>query len=136
MKGRPLALFCACWIVGSAAAYLYDGLRLYAIVLGVMMLLSILFYLLQIRGVLLAVLMTSIVLSCTYYEWNDLKNITELPAYLEKPQGEITGLTVELHGTIASKVEVDGDRVQFVLHAHDAREIGAPVPRRYEWKYE
>lgn len=128
MKGRPLALFCACWIVGSAAAYLYDGLRLYAIVFGVMMLLSILFYLLHIRGVLLAVLMTSIVLSCAYYEWNDLKNVTELPAYLEQPQDEITGLTVELHGTIASKVEVDGDRVQFVLHAHDAREIGAPVP--------
>ncbi|WDH81618.1 ComEC/Rec2 family competence protein [Paenibacillus urinalis] len=128
MKGRPLALFCACWIVGSSAAHLYDGLRRYAIVLGVILFLGILFYFTEIRGMLLTVLMTSIVLSCTYYEWNDLKNVTELPAYMEQAEGEVPGMTVELQGTIASKVEVDGDRVQFVLLAHKAREIGALDP--------
>ncbi|MCM3785773.1 ComEC/Rec2 family competence protein [Neobacillus mesonae] len=124
MKGRPLAVFCVCWVAGSSAAYLYDGFRLYITLLGIVLLFAVLLYSQEVRGGMLAVLMGGLILSCVYFEWNDQRNITELPAYFEGSQDEIAGITVELQGTIVSKVEVDGDRAQFVLLSHSGREIG------------
>ena len=125
MKGRPLALFCVCWIMGSSAAYLYNGWSLIRILLGVLLLLGIFLYLQRIQGVYSLVLLMAVLVSSCYMEWTEIRNVSKLPTTLNVMPAEVVGMSVEVKGTIASKVKVDGDRAQFVLSLQGVRPLGS-----------
>ncbi|MBD7967542.1 ComEC/Rec2 family competence protein [Paenibacillus gallinarum] len=125
MKGRPLALFCVCWIMGSSAAYLYNGWSLIWILLGVLLLLGMFLYLQRIQGVYSLVLLLAVLVSSCYMEWTEIRNVSKLPMALNVIPAEIVGMSVEVEGTIASKVKVDGDRAQFVLSLQGVRPLGS-----------
>ncbi|WP_160034625.1 ComEC/Rec2 family competence protein [Paenibacillus sp. An7] len=125
MKGRPLALFCVCWIIGSSAAYLYNGWSLIRILLGVLLLLGIFLYLQQVQGIYSLVLLMAVLVSSCYMEWTDVRNVSKLPTTLNVMPAEVVGMSVEVEGTIASKVKVDGDRAQFVLSLQGVHPLGS-----------
>lgn len=125
MKGRPLALFCVCWIMGSSAAYLYNEWSLISILLGVLLLLGVFLYLQRIQGIYSLVLLMAVLVSSCYMEWTEMRNVSKLPMTFNVMPAEIVGMSVEVEGTIASKVKVDGDRAQFVLSLRGVRPLGS-----------
>ncbi|WP_211745525.1 ComEC/Rec2 family competence protein [Paenibacillus sp. Marseille-Q4541] len=115
MKGRPLALFCICWIVGSSVAYLYNGWSLAVVLIGVCLLFGVFFYIQGVQGAMLLIMLMAVLVSSGYMEWTDLRNVSKLPTSLGVTSVELAGMSAQVEGTITSKVEIDGDRAQFVL---------------------
>lgn len=125
MKGRPLAIFCACWIIGSSVSYLYDGWSLWMVLTGILLLLAIFFWVQNIQGVFLFVLLTAVLASSGYMEWTDSRNVSKLPNRLGVASTELAGMSVQAEGTITSKVKIDGDRAQFALLLHYVRLVAS-----------
>lgn len=125
MKGRPIALFCVCWIIGSSAAYLYNGWSLILTLVGGLLLLGVFSYLQRIQRVYSLVLLMAVLVSSCYMEWTEIRNVSKLPMTLNVLSADIAGISVEVEGTITSKVEVDGDRAQFVLSLQGVRPLGS-----------
>ncbi|WP_235775434.1 ComEC/Rec2 family competence protein [Paenibacillus sinensis] len=55
-----------------------------------------------------------------YFEWNDHRNTTALPAALGQSASGLEEAPVHMEGIVSSTVERDGDRVDFVMVIHDA----------------
>lgn len=131
---RPLVLFTVCWVLGSAAA---AGLAVSGIVLaGGALIAALLALLLRRRASwpLAAACLTAFGVAAGERMWADAHNATALPelyaaaAAAAVPDAS-TIYEVEASGTIVSAVEVDGDRVQFVMTAQDVAVMGEQSPR-------
>lgn len=131
---RPLVLFTVCWVLGSAAA---AGLAVSGIVLaGGALVVALLALLLRRRASwpLAAACLTAFGVAAGERMWADAHNATALPELYAAAAAAVvpdasTMYEVEASGTIVSAVEVDGDRVQFVMTAEDVAVMGEQSPR-------
>jgi competence protein ComEC len=115
LKVRPLLSFTVCWVVGSAAACLYSGSRLLLTWAGLIFLLVSLMVWGKMSWKYIVVLCLSITLAAGYWEWNEVRNVSELPEVLGRSFSELNETSVEAGGIIVSGVERDGDRVDFTM---------------------
>ena len=115
MKERPLLSFTACWVAGSAAACLFSGSRLLMVWAGIILLLTIAAFSGRLSWKYIAVLCLSVTLAGLYWDWNESRNISELPEVLGLSSSELNEVTLKANGTIVSAVERDGDRIDFTM---------------------
>ncbi|MWV45328.1 DUF4131 domain-containing protein [Paenibacillus sp. HJL G12] len=115
MKGRPLIVWTASWLVGSSIGYVSSGFRLFMIWSGITLLVGAAGFMSRKRSLLrsLSIAWIALTLSCVYWELNDARNVTELPEALVMEAADINGMSVHGEGKIVSSVNVDGDRADF-----------------------
>ncbi|WP_342436858.1 ComEC/Rec2 family competence protein [Paenibacillus sp. FSL L8-0436] len=121
MKGRPLLGFTVCWITGSAAACLFSGYKLLILWAGCLLLLAIYAAYGKLGWKQLAVFAISLAVAALYWEWNEGRNVSQLPEALASQPAELQESNVEAEGMIVSPVERDGDRVGFTLKLSQIR---------------
>jgi competence protein ComEC len=112
---RPLLGIAAMWITGSAAAlnahrFTWIWLSAGALLLCIC---GMLWKKLTVRSA--AVLLMALLVAFGYTAWTEERNRTEIP--LDPNEIGKDGKPVLIKGTIASSVELDGDRADFVLTA-------------------
>ncbi|MEK3791850.1 ComEC/Rec2 family competence protein [Paenibacillus sp. FSL R7-0204] len=115
MNRRPLLSFTVCWVAGSAAGCLFSGHSL-LFCLAVMLLLPVVWAVSGgIRWRAAALLVMGLIVSALYWEYSEVRNVSLLPGVLGQPVSELNEAYVTAAGVIASPVERDGDRVDFVV---------------------
>jgi competence protein ComEC len=110
MSKRPIVWAALIWIAGAIAAL---GWKLHFVSLGMTIVLAaiaVCVIVLQIPGRLWMMYSLILGISIGYNGWYDQKNVSELSFEME-------GSAVVIRGTIISPVELDGDRVSFLLQA-------------------
>ena len=142
-NGRPIVAFAVCWINGYALAAAFSPSWLtWKIGLGA---LAALFLAegvspagrLWIRFALVALLAAS------YYDWFDERNVSHLVPRTEESTGvgnatanaaQLNETEITVSGRIASAVEIDGDRVAFVLEAQRIESGPAELLAKEKWQ--
>lgn len=115
MNRRPLLSFTVCWVAGSAAGCLFSG-RSLLFCLAVMLLLPVVWAVSGgIRWRAAAVLVMGLIVSALYWEYSEIRNVSLLPEVLGQSVSELNEAYITAAGVIASPVERDGDRVDFVV---------------------
>ncbi|MDO3409138.1 ComEC/Rec2 family competence protein [Saccharibacillus sp. CPCC 101409] len=122
MNRRPLVVFTVCWILGIAAAYLYDGLRLVLVAAGIMLVLAVPAALGRLSPKLLLAACLALSAAAVYGSVRDARNVSMMPAALGPAvEGGYAG--VELVGEMAGPAKIDGDLAMFEL---DVDRVEAP----------
>ncbi|MCU6707639.1 DNA internalization-related competence protein ComEC/Rec2 [Paenibacillus sp. J5C_2022] len=119
MNNRPIVLFAACWVSGSAvaAALPFRGVLLIAAAATLLAVAAV-----AGKGAswrLAAVCLLALLLAAGQRMWADAANVTSLPALqaAAETDGPRAKYPAEALGTIVSAVDVDGDRVTFHMEA-------------------
>lgn len=123
MTKRPLVYAAVCWAAGNAAACLLTANRLLVVWAGITLLMVATALMMRIRGQgikMLVLLWIILTLGGAYFEWNDHRNATALPAALGQTTSALEEAPVHLEGVVSSTVERDGDRVDFVMVIQEA----------------
>ncbi|NGZ73807.1 ComEC/Rec2 family competence protein [Saccharibacillus alkalitolerans] len=116
---RPLVAFTVCWIGGAAAAHLYEGLRMAAVLAALTLLLLAVSSFCRISGKALLVFGLAIWLAAGYGAFRDARNASVLPEVLGDPvEGGYAG--IRLQGTMAGPAKIDGDLAMFELRTERA----------------
>ncbi len=115
MNRRPLLSFTICWIAGSSAGCLFSGHRLLIYIAGCLLLVTIWAISRGIRWRTAAVFGLALAAAALYWEWSEARNVSLLPEALGKPANELNESYVTASGIINSRVERDGDRVDYTL---------------------
>lgn len=115
MNRRPLLSFTVCWVAGSAAGCLFSGRSLLFCLAGLLLLPVVWAVSGGIRWRTAAVLVTALIVAALYWEYSEERNVSLLPEVLGHPVSELNEAYVTAAGVIASPVERDGDRVDFVV---------------------
>nr|WP_209847143.1 DNA internalization-related competence protein ComEC/Rec2 [Paenibacillus sediminis] len=104
-----------CWVVGSSLAYFYNISTLLFIWIGIL-LVSIASWILQwVHFKLLFIMWCMLIFAGLYWEWNDARNVSLIPSAAQQSADELHKSAVSAEGTIASALEIDGDRVDFTM---------------------
>ncbi|MBP2111890.1 ComEC/Rec2 family competence protein [Paenibacillus silagei] len=115
MNRRPLLSFTVCWVAGSAAGCVFSGRSLLLCLAGLLLLPVVWAVSGGIRWKTAAALVTALIVAALYWEYSEIRNVSLLPKALGHPAGELNEAYVTAAGVIASPVERDGDRVDFVV---------------------
>ncbi|WP_340025250.1 ComEC/Rec2 family competence protein [Paenibacillus sp. FSL K6-1096] len=115
MNRRPLLSFTVCWVGGSAAGCVFSGRSLLLCLAGMLVLPVIWAVSGRIHWKAAAAFMLALVVSALYWEYGEIRNVTLLPEALGQPVSGLNEAYVTAAGVIASPVERDGDRVDFVV---------------------
>lgn len=115
MTQRPLLFFTFCWVLGSGMACMYSGWQLMLIITGAIILLLIPFLLGHTGPWFIGFMIASLLVSSGYWEWNDGRNVSSLPALLKISTSDDHPIPVTVQGVIISPVKVDGDRADFEM---------------------
>ncbi|WP_274651973.1 ComEC/Rec2 family competence protein [Paenibacillus humicola] len=134
MKQRPLVAFAICWVAGSlaAAALTMTG----TVFAGVGFALALLAAALggRIGRPLAFACLAAYGLAAGERAWSDARNATALTDLLAAAEAAgpsaAPSFPAEAEGTIASAVQIDGDRVQFRVTADTVRVRDERAPRR------
>ena len=121
MNRRPLLSFTVCWVAGSAAGCLFSGRSLLLCLAGMLVLPVIWAVSGGVRWKTAAAYMLALVVAALYWEYGEIRNVSLLPKVLGHPVSELNEAYVTAAGVIASPVERDGDRVDFVVKLSGAR---------------
>ncbi|KOR88345.1 ComEC/Rec2 family competence protein [Paenibacillus solani] len=122
MKRRPLLAFAVIWVIGSSAACLYDGWRLYLTVAGLILLLLVVCQWVRAGHLYTCCMLFSLVVSGIYWEWYDTANVSDFESVLTEDE-TVDRIPVIADGIISSPVEVDGDRADFKVNLQQAELI-------------
>ncbi|WP_152398468.1 ComEC/Rec2 family competence protein [Paenibacillus cellulositrophicus] len=131
MKQRPLIVFTVSWIAGSSAAYACSGSRLLLLIAGASLLLAALGMYRRdfLRTVI--IIWCALAASGAYWELQEAANVSKLPEALQAAgAAQMDGASVRMTGMIASAVEVDGDRADFVMSVRQAVPISGNTASR------
>lgn len=115
MNRRPLLSFTICWVAGSAAGCLFGG---YSLLAGISLCLLLIVIWAASGGIswrTAAVFGLALAASALYWEWNEGRNVSLLPAALGRPEAGLNETYITAEGVIVSPVERDGDRMDFTL---------------------
>lgn len=115
MNRRPLLSFTVCWVAGSAAGCLFSGRSLLFCLAGLLLLPLVWAVSGGIRWRTAGGLVTAMIVAALYWEYSEEHNVSLLPEVLGHPVNELNEAYVTAAGVIASPVERDGDRVDFVV---------------------
>ncbi|WP_339311153.1 ComEC/Rec2 family competence protein [Paenibacillus sp. FSL M7-0896] len=115
MNRRPLLSFTVCWVAGSAAGCLFSGRSLLFCLTGLLLLPVVWAVCGGIRWRTAGVLVTALIVAALYWEYSEVRNVSLLPEVLGQPVSELNEAYITAAGVIASPVERDGDRVDFVV---------------------
>ncbi|WP_342547250.1 ComEC/Rec2 family competence protein [Paenibacillus sp. FSL P2-0089] len=115
MNRRPLLSFTVCWVAGSAAGCLFSGRSLLFCLAGLLLLPVVWAVSGGIRWRTAGVLVTALIVAALYWEYSEVRNVSLLPKVLGQPVSELNEAYITAAGVIASPVERDGDRVDFVV---------------------
>ncbi|WP_405116099.1 ComEC/Rec2 family competence protein [Paenibacillus sp. FSL K6-1217] len=115
MNRRPLLSFTVCWVAGSAAGCLFSGRSLLICLAGLLLLPVVWAVSGGIRWRAAAVLVTALIMAALYWEYSEVRNVSLLPEVLKQSASELDEAYVTAAGVIASPVERDGDRVDFIV---------------------
>ncbi|MEK3716879.1 ComEC/Rec2 family competence protein [Paenibacillus sp. FSL R7-0333] len=121
MNRRPLLSFTVCWVAGSAAGCLFSGRSLLFCLTGLLLLPVVWAVSGRIRWRTAGVLVTALIVAALYWEYSEVRNVSLLPKALGHPVSELNEAYVTAAGVIASPVERDGDRVDFVVKLSSVR---------------
>ncbi|OZB91634.1 DNA internalization-related competence protein ComEC/Rec2 [Paenibacillus sp. XY044] len=121
MKQRPLIVFTVSWIAGSSAAYACSGSQLLLLFAGASLLLAALGMIERSFLRTVIIVWCALALSGAYWELQEAANVSKLPEALHAASAaQLDGSIVQMTGTVASAVEVDGDRADFVMSVRQA----------------
>ncbi|MEK5030627.1 ComEC/Rec2 family competence protein [Paenibacillus sp. FSL R7-0302] len=121
MNRRPLLSFTVCWVAGSALGCLFSGRSLLICLAGLLLLPVIWAVSGGIRWRTATVLVTALIVAALYWEHSEVRNVSLLPEVLGQPVSELNEAYITAAGVIASPVERDGDRVDFVVKLSSVR---------------
>ncbi|MEK4514471.1 ComEC/Rec2 family competence protein [Paenibacillus sp. FSL H8-0122] len=121
MNRRPLLSFTVCWVAGSAAGCLFSGRSLLFCLTGLLLLPVVWAVSGRIRWRMAGVLVTALIVASLYWEYSEVRNVSLLPEVLGQPVSELNEAYITAAGVIASPVERDGDRVDFVAKLSSVR---------------
>ncbi|MEK3879376.1 ComEC/Rec2 family competence protein [Paenibacillus sp. FSL M7-0420] len=121
MNRRPLLSFTVCWVAGSAAGCLFSGRSLLFCLTGLLLLPVVWAVSSRIRWRMAGVLVTALIVAALYWEHSEVRNVSLLPEVLVQPVSELNEAYITAAGVIASPVERDGDRVDFVVKLSSVR---------------
>ncbi|SET67428.1 ComEC/Rec2 family competence protein [Paenibacillus sp. NFR01] len=124
MKGRPLLMFTACWVAGTAAGRLSSGEMLVYGLAGGVLLIVLLAWQQDTGWKPAALFMLALVAAALYWEWTDSRNASNLPESLGAAEAELNERQVTAEGVIVSAVERDGDKVEFTVKLSALRDAG------------
>lgn len=134
MNRRPLLSFTVCWVAGSAAGCLFSGRSLLFCLTGLLLLPVVWAVSGGIRWRTAGVLVTALIVAALYWEYSEVCNVSLLPEVLGQPVSELNEAYITAAGVIASPVERDGDRVDFVVKLSGIRlhqgELAAAAERK------
>lgn len=120
MKRRPLVGFTICWLAGAIVAHLYDGSQMVIVLGGLGLLLVTAAILDRLPGKLLLLFGLALCLAAGYGTFRDARNFSVLPEVLDGAvEGGYAG--VQLAGTMAGPVKVDGDLAMFEMNVEQVR---------------
>lgn len=115
MNRRPLLSFTVSWVAGSAAGCVFSGRSLLLCLAGMLVLPVIWMLSGGIRWKAAAVYVLALIVAALYWEYGEIRNVSLLPEVLGHPTSELNEAYLTAAGVIASPVERDGDRVDFVV---------------------
>lgn len=133
MKRRPLAVVACSWIIGNGLAYLYDGTTFWLWWGGLTLICPLLGVLLSAPWRKIVVVWIIFTLGAAYWTYNDTRNFSLLSRNVlavseissengtgvDSEVGQ-AGLNMNVKGKIISAVQIDGDRVDFVVQLQSA----------------
>lgn len=139
MKRRPLAVVACSWIIGNGLAYLNDGTAFWLWWSGLTLFCPLLGNLLSAPWRKVVVVWIIFTLGAAYWTYNDSRNsslisrtvlagseisseIGEIVEIVESEVG-LEGLNMNIRGEIISTVQIDGDRVDFVVQIQTATRL-------------
>ncbi len=116
---RPLVVLSSAWILGYVLAYMLDGRPLAVVCGSLVCIAALVMRALNVPWKLSCVTLAATVVAAAYFSWFDARNVTRFPPH---PAGSGDAEpAAAVRGTIASVVEVDGDRVSFVVKTKHVR---------------
>ncbi|WP_314584655.1 DNA internalization-related competence protein ComEC/Rec2 [Paenibacillus terrigena] len=116
IQRRPLVWLASCFVLGTGLSSMWQGTLLIMIGCGLLFIGVPLLLLLRAASIKLAVLCAAaVVFGMLNYVYTDLRNTSQIDEIAERLGSEAVLEGVKVTGVIDSKVEVDGDRVSFVL---------------------
>lgn len=118
MKQRPLVQAVCFWIAGSAAACLLQGIELWILWGGIILMLPLYGVVCALSWKRLLGLGIIFTLAAGYWMYQDMNNTSKLSASFEQQtSGSILPdkTAAVMQGTVVSSPEIDGDRVSFTL---------------------
>ncbi|WP_152392113.1 DNA internalization-related competence protein ComEC/Rec2 [Paenibacillus guangzhouensis] len=117
---RPLVGLVSCFVLGTGFASMWQGTLLMMIGCGVLFIGIPLLLWMRAASVRLAMLCgAAVIFGILNYWWADQRNTSQITEMIGQAGIEAAALeAVQGTGIIDSKVEVDGDRVSFVLRLH------------------
>lgn len=119
MKHRPLTAAACSWIAGSAVSCLYEGMTLWLLLCGLTLFCPLLVIAIRIPWKKAMLLWLVFMLGAAVWIYNDSRNVSALSQTLRTQE---EAANVNLTGTIISSVQMDGDRVSFVVRIKDLGE--------------
>ncbi|NUU77831.1 ComEC/Rec2 family competence protein [Paenibacillus xylanilyticus] len=115
MKGRPLFVFTVCWLCGSGMACAMTGWTLLWGMVGALSCLPFLLRWIGMRGWAIVVFIVALIGGAGHWEWNEARNVSNLPEITNIAAADLDGYSATLHGILDSDVRVDGDRADFQI---------------------
>jgi len=149
LSRRPLVMVALCWVMGSAAAAALNGYGLLLAGAAFILLLIVQLFLSSLAKPLALACLLAFSLAAGERVWADVRNYSELQnlfniqeqaqdkagheglnqAVAQPVKKNDIVLQVEASGTIASAIDIDGDRLQFHLAADHIHLAGETSPR-------
>ncbi|MNW33745.1 ComEC family competence protein [compost metagenome] len=119
MRQRPLTLAAISWIAGSGFSVLFDGTPFWLFMCGLTLFCPLAVVLARISWRRMALLWLVFVIGAAYWSYNESRNISSISESIHL-QNDVTSMYVT--GTVESPVQMDGDRVNFILRLKDEGE--------------
>ncbi|GGN96928.1 ComEC/Rec2 family competence protein [Saccharibacillus kuerlensis] len=114
MNRRPLVVFTVCWLAGTAAAHLYGGLQLTAVLAGLTFIWFAAAAFAQLPLKRLLIFGLALWLAAGYGTFRDIRSLSILPEVLGvQEEGGYPG--VRLEGKMAGPAKIDGDLAMFEM---------------------
>jgi len=123
MKRRPLVGFTVCWLAGAVVAHSYDSMHIVIVLTGLTLLLVAVGVFGRLPGKTLLLFASALWLAATYGTFRDARNVSAFPQVLGTAvEGGYTG--VQLEGSMAGAVKIDGDLAMFEMNVEQVKHEG------------
>lgn len=118
MKQRPLTAVACSWIVGSGLSAFCDGPTFWLLASGLTLFCPLTVVASRISWKRMTLLWFIFAVGAAYWSYNDSRNISKLSGSIQQNDAS----NIHVTGTMVSPVQIDGDRVNFILRLKEEGE--------------